>query len=139
HGVKFNGTRALIADNYFENINGNAILPGYTSEVSGHGARDVVVSSNTILRCGWTPIEVRSTSGLGGNLIIRGNRISEIRDAAIDVRGCTGVTISGNEFSSFSAPAKGAWVIGTDAADIRCEANRYPAETPEFKMNKKAK
>jgi hypothetical protein len=139
HGVKFNGTRALIADNYFENINGNAVLPGYTSEVSGHGAREVVVSSNTIIRCGWTPIEVRSTSVLGGNIIIRGNRISETRDAAIDIRGCTGVIISGNEFRSSTAPAKGAWVIGTDAADIRCEANRYPAETPEFKLNMKSK
>ena len=139
HGVKFNGTRALIADNYFENINGNAVLPGYTSEVSGHGARDVVVSSNTIIRCGWTPIAVRSTSGLGGNLIIRGNRISGVRDAAIDIRGCTGVTITGNEFSSSTAPANGAWVIATAAADIRCEANLYPAETPEFKMNMKSK
>lgn len=139
HGVKFNGTRALMADNYFENINGNAILPGYTSEVSGHGARDVVVCSNTIVRCGWTPIEVRSTSGLGGNIIICGNRISETRDAAIDVRGCTGVTIRGNEISSATAPAKGAWVLGTDAADIRCEANRYPAGTPEGKMNLKPK
>ena len=130
HGVKFNGTRALIADNYFENINGNAILPGYTSEVSGHGARDVVVSSNTIIRCGWTPIEVRSTSGLGGNLIIRGNRISEIRDAALDVRGCTGVVISGNEFTSSTSPARGAWVTTNACSAIRCEANRHPATTP---------
>jgi hypothetical protein len=139
HGVKFNGTRAWISDNHFENINGNAVLPGYTSEVSGHGARDVVVSSNTIIRCGWTPIAARSTSGLGGNLIIRGNRISEIRDAAIDIRGCTGVTITGNEFNSSTAPAKGAWVIGTDVADIHCEDNRYPAATPELKMNMKSK
>ena len=139
HGVKFNGTRALIADNHFENINGNAVLPGYTSEVSGHGARDVVVSSNTMIRCGWTPIEVRSTSGLGGHIIIRGNRISETRDAAIDIRGCTGVAIVGNEFSSSTAPAQGAWVIATDATDIRCEANRHPAETPEYKLNMKSK
>jgi hypothetical protein len=139
HGVKFNGTRALIADNHFENINGNAILPGYTSEVSGHGARDVVVSSNTIVRCGWTPIEVRSTSGLGGNILIRGNRISEIRDAAVAVHGCTDVTILGNEFSSPTAPAKGAWVIGTDSSGIRCESNRFFTATPEIKTNMKAK
>ena len=130
HGVKFNGTRALIADNYFENINGNAVLPGYTSEVSGHGARDVVVSSNTIIRCGWTPIEVRSTSGLGGNLILRGNRISEIRDAAMDVRGCSGVAILGNEFSSSTPPAQGAWVLTNACSAIRCEGNRHPATTP---------
>ena len=130
HGVKFNGTRALIADNHFENINGNAVLPGYTSEVSGRGARDVVVSSNTIIRCGWTPIEVRSTSGLGGNLIIRGNRISEIRNAAIDIHGCTGVTISGNEFSSSTAPVKGAWVTTNDCSAIRCDANRHPTDIP---------
>ena len=139
HGVKFNGTRALIADNHFENINGNAILPGYTSEVSGHGARDVVVSSNTLIRCGWTPIEVRSTSGLGGHLIIRGNRISETRDAAIAIHGCTGVALIGNEFSSSTAPAKGAWVVGTDVADLRCADNRYPAATPECSLTRKTK
>ena len=47
--MKFNGTRAWIADNHFENINGNAVLAGYTSEVSGHG--DAMSSSAATPSC----------------------------------------------------------------------------------------
>lgn len=119
HGVKFNGTRAWIADNHFENINGNAILAGYTSEVSGHGAREVVVSGNTIIHCGWTPIEALSTSGLGGSILVRGNRITETRDAAISIRGCGGVTVSANTFESSLPPKLGAWIVAEKAPVYR--------------------
>ncbi|MEI6241423.1 MAG: right-handed parallel beta-helix repeat-containing protein [Planctomycetia bacterium] len=133
HGVKFNGTRGWIADNHFENINGNAVLAGYTSEVSGHGARDVVVSGNTIVRCGWTPISVWSTSGLGGNIIVRGNRIEEARDAAIAIRGCDGVTITDNAFVSSTAPKDGAWITADGATHLRIAGNRHAADVPELR------
>lgn len=135
HGVKFNGTRAWIADNHFENINGNAVLAGYTSEVSGHGARDVVVSGNAMLRCGWTPIEVWSTSGLGGNIIIRNNRITETREAAIAIKGCEGVSILGNEFASSTPPKQGAWIVARDAKALRTSDNKHPSEVPLMKAN----
>lgn len=133
HGVKFNGTRAWIADNHFENINGNAVLAGYTSEVSGHGARDVVVSGNTIVRCGWTPINVWSTSGLGGNIIVRDNRITETREAAIAIYGCNGVSITGNEFASSTLPAKGAWISAEKTENLRTSDNKHVANVPEMK------
>ncbi len=135
HGVKFNGTRAWIADNHFENLNGNAVLAGYTSEVSGHGARDVVVSGNTILRCGWTPINVWSTSGLGGNIIVRDNRITETRDAAIAIKGCDGVSITGNEFTSSTPPKQGAWITAEKTKDLRVSGNEHTAEVPEMKAD----
>jgi len=133
HGLKFNGTRAWIADSHFENINGNAVLAGYVSEVSGHGARDVLVSGNTIIRCGWTPIEARSTSGLGGNIIIRDNRIEHVRDAAVSVQRCADVIIEGNRFSSPTPPVQGAWIVAVDAGDVTAEANEADPGVPEFK------
>jgi Right handed beta helix region len=133
HGVKFNGTRAWIADNHFENLNGNAVLAGYTSEVSGHGARDVVVSGNTILRCGWTPIQVWSTSGLGGNIIVRDNRITETRDAAIAIKRCDGVSILNNEFASSTPPKQGAWITAEKTKNLRAFANRHTADVLELK------
>ncbi|MEI6714503.1 MAG: right-handed parallel beta-helix repeat-containing protein [Verrucomicrobiota bacterium] len=139
HGVKFNGTRAWIADNHFENINGNAVLAGYVSEVSGHGARDVVVSGNTIVRCGWTPINVWSTSGLGGNILIRDNRITETRDAAIAIKGCDGVSITGNEFTSATPPAQGAWIAAEKTKNVRTSGNKYPLDVPELKTTAQTK
>jgi hypothetical protein len=139
HGVKFNGTRAWISANTFENINGNAVLAGYTSEVSGHGARDVVVSDNTIVRCGWTPINVWSTSGLGGNIIVRGNRITETRDAAIAIKGCDGVTIAGNTFASCTPPKQGVWITAEGTTNLRTAGNEYPAGVPELKATAQAK
>ncbi|MCY2990232.1 MAG: right-handed parallel beta-helix repeat-containing protein, partial [Planctomycetota bacterium] len=133
HGVKFNGTRAWIADNHFENINGNAVLAGYTSEVSGHGARDVVVSGNTIVRCGWTPIEAHSTSGLGGNIIIRDNRITETREAAIAIAGCDGVTIAGNHFASSMPPKQGAWITAKRTKNLHSFGNQHASDVPETK------
>lgn len=135
HGVKFNGTRAWITDNHFENLNGNAVLAGYTSEVSGHGARDVVVSGNTIIRCGWTPISVWSTSGLGGNIRIRGNGIREARETAISIRGCTDVHILDNRFASEVPPAQGAWIVAKNTRALRTSGNEHPTEVP---LNKAA-
>lgn len=130
HGVKYNGTRAWIADNHFENINGNAVLAGYWSEVSGHGARDVVVSGNTVVRCGWTPIEARSSSGLGGNIVIRDNRIEEVRDAAIAITGCEDVRITGNVFKSSTRPQRGAWVVTERATGVRASDNTHQSDVP---------
>jgi parallel beta-helix repeat protein len=133
HGVKFNGTRAWITGNHFENLNGNAVLAGYTSEVSGHGAHDVVVSDNTIVHCGWTPISIWSTSGLGSNIVIRGNRIYETRDAAIAIKGCNGVTVINNEFNSSTPPRLGAWITAQKTANLYTSGNKYSAEVPELK------
>jgi hypothetical protein len=139
HGVKFNGTRAWIADNHFENINGNAVLAGYTSEVSGHGAHDVVVSGNSMLRCGWTPIEVWSTSGLGGNIIVRDNRITETREAAIAIKGCKDVSIFGNEFASSAPPKQDAWIIALNAKALRTSGNKHPSDVPLMKEDARSK
>lgn len=133
HGVKFNGTRAWIADNHFENINGNAVLAGYVSEVSGHGARDVLVTGNTIVHCGWTPIDVRSTSGLGGNIIICDNRVTGTRSAAVAIRGCDGVTVAGNEFASPAPPSDGAWIVVESSSNVVASGNRFPPDIPELK------
>lgn len=132
HGVKFNGTRALIADNHFENISGNAVVAGFTWQggISGHGASDVVVSGNTIVRCGWTPIEARGIPGIDGNIVITGNRITETRDAGVFVRGCDRVRIEHNEFASSTAPSSGGWVVTRDAHDLWIDANRHSAEVP---------
>jgi len=135
HGVKFNGTRAWIADSYFENLNGNAVVAGFTWQdgLSGHGARDVVVTGNTIVRCGWSPIEAHSTSGLSSNLIIRNNRITEVRDAAIHIGGCNGVLITGNEFASSTTPTKGDWIVAEESENVRCEHNRQPTDALKSK------
>jgi hypothetical protein len=133
HGLKFNGTRAWIADNHFENLNGNAVLAGYPSEVSGHGAHDVVVSGNTIVRCGWTPIQVWSTSGLGSNVLVRGNKISEARDSAIAISGYDGVTITDNEFASSTPPKQGAWITAEKTLNLHTSHNTYAADVPEMK------
>ena len=139
HGMKFNGTRGLIEDSYFENINGNAVMAGFQSEVSGHGASDVLIRGNTIVRCGWTPICSESKSGLASNVIIKGNRISEVRDAAIYVRGYTGVTITGNEFVSTATPKAGAWVLCSDSNKIQCQSNRFAIGVPEIRIENKGK
>ena len=136
HGVKFNGTRGLIADSYFENINGNAVMSGYMSVVSGHGASDVLISGNTIVRCGWTPIASTSKSGLGENLIIRNNRISEVRTAGIFVKGYRHVSITGNELASATAPTDGAWILIQKSTDVSIRDNHFPAGLPEFKMER---
>jgi hypothetical protein len=132
HGVKFNGTRGWIADNHFENVTGNPIHVGftYTGAISGVGARDVLVSGNTILYCGWTPITCLSLCGLGHNLIIRGNRIADPREAAIAVTGCSSVTLTANEFRSAIPPSKGAWVLVENTRGILASDNQHPDGVP---------
>jgi hypothetical protein len=141
HGVKFNGTRGWIADNYFENITGNPIHVGftYTEAISGVGARDVVVSDNTLVYSGWTPISCLSTSGLGGNILIRGNRITDPRETAIFIDGCKRVTITGNIFSSGTAPAKGAWIVAQDSKEIFTSDNKHPVDMPLLKEEARSK
>jgi len=137
HGVKFNGTRGWIADSTFENINGNAILAGYISGVSGHGASDVVISGNTVVRCGWTPIWSVSESGLASNLIIRGNKISDAQDAAIAIAGYCDVVVSDNEFSSSILPARGAWIVLQNTRNSVCKSNRFPVGLPQVRTESK--
>ncbi len=141
HGVKFNGTRGWIADNHFENLTGNPIHVGftYTEAISGVGARDVVVSNNTLIYSGWTPITCLSTPGLGGNILIRGNRITDPREAAIAIKGCNGVTITGNEFSSTVPPTQGAWIMAQDTQGIRTSGNKHPSDVPLMKTDERLK
>jgi hypothetical protein len=136
HGVKYNGKRGWIADNVFVNITGNAIEAGYSwnQGFEGHGASDVVISGNTIRLCGWAPISSHSPTALGGRLVIRDNRIEEVRDAAVVLRHCRDAVVTGNAFSSSTAPTRGAWVVAEEAEDIRCTGNRCPDSTPEFRM-----
>jgi hypothetical protein len=141
HGVKFNGTRGWIADNHFENLTGNPIHVGftYTEAISGVGARDVVVSNNTLIYSGWTPITCLSTSGLGGNIVIRGNRITDPREAAIAIKGCNGVTITDNQFSSTLLPTQGAWIVAQDTQGIRTSGNKHPSDVPLMKGDTRSK
>ena len=141
HGVKFNGTRGWIADNHFENVTGNAIHVGFTyiEAISGVGARDVVVSGNTIVFCGWTPITCLSTSRLGGNILIRDNHITEARDAAIAIQGCDGVTLLNNTFESTALPSRGAWIVAIDTNDIRTADNKHASEVPLLKTGSSSK
>jgi hypothetical protein len=134
-GVKFNGTRAWIADNHFENVTGNAIHVGFTyiEAISGVGSRDVVVSGNSIIYSGWTPISCLSTSCIGGNIIIRDNRISETREAAIAIKGCDGVAVLDNRFSSTAPPNKGAWIVVDDSKNISTSGNKHSADVPLLK------
>ena len=135
HGVKFNGTRGWIADNHFENITGNPIHVGFTyiEAISGVGARDVVVSGNTLRESGWTPITCLSTPGLGGNILIRGNHISGTREAAIAIQGCNDVRILGNEFVSSAPPKQGAWILAQDSKAIWTSGNTHSSEVPLMK------
>jgi hypothetical protein len=135
HGVKFNGTRGWIADNHFENVTGNPIHVGftYTDAISGVGARDVVVSGNTMIYSGWTPISCLSTSGLGGNILIRNNRIEEIREAAISITGCEDVRIIDNEWVSSTPPKQGAWILTDHAKSVYTSDNKYPGHVPLMK------
>jgi hypothetical protein len=135
HGVKFNGTRGWVADNHFENITGNAIHIGFTyiEAISGLGARDVVVSGNTIIHSGWTPITCLSTSRLGGNILIRDNHIIEAREAAIAIQGCDGVTLLSNTLTSTAPPSMGAWIFAIDAKNVRTADNKHSSEVPLIK------
>lgn len=133
HGVKYNGRRGWIAGNHFEEITGNAVVVGYNWQdaYEGFGASDVLIEGNTILRCGWSPIESDSKTSLAGRFIIRDNRIREVRDAAVRLQNCRDVEISGNDFASATAPAKGAWIVTRGVHDLRTTSNRFAAGTVE--------
>ena len=139
--MKFNGTRGWIADNHFENVTGNAIHVGFTyiEAISGVGARDVVVSGNTIIYSGWTPITCLSTSGLGGNILIRDNHITETREAAIAIKGCDGVSILNNVFASSTSPKQGAWITAEKTKNLRTSGNKHAADVPELKAAPQSK
>jgi hypothetical protein len=141
HGVKFNGTRGWIADNHFENVTGNPIHVGftYTEAISGVGARDVVVSDNTIIYSGWTPLTCLSTSGLGGNILIRGNRVTETREAAIAIKGCEDVRILGNSFASSTPPKHGAWIVADRVESLRVSDNKHSDDVPLVKSDAPSK
>jgi hypothetical protein len=141
HGVKYNGTRGWIADNHFENVTGNPVHVGFTyiEAISGVGARDVVVSGNTIIYSGWTPITCLSTPGLGGNILIRDNHIIETREAAIAIKGSEDVRILGNKFASSAPPIQGAWIVAQDAKAIRTSGNTHTSEVPLMKAAAPAK
>ena len=53
-------------------------------------------------------------------------------DAAISLRNCANVTISGNEFSSATPPAKGAWIITDEVNTVKATANHFAAGTTEI-------
>ena len=135
HGLKFNGRRALIADNRFENITGNAIEIGYSWDngFEGYGVNAVLVTRNTIQSCGWTPISSESLTSIAGNIAIKDNHISQVRDAAIMMRRCDGVIISGNTFESAPAPAKGAWIITRDVQHLKFSGNLLPQHSREHR------
>ena len=126
--MKYNGRRGWIADNHFEEITGNAIEAGYNWQdaYEGFGASEVLISGNTILRCGWSPISSDSKTSLAGRFIIRDNRIREVRDAAISLHNCSNVEITGNVFESSTPPAKGAWIIAREVRGLRTEGNSGP-------------
>lgn len=134
HGVKFNGRRGWIADNHFENITGNAIEIGYNWQdaYEGFGASEVLIARNTIQRCGWAPISSFSATALGGDYVIRDNRINEVRDAAVSLRNCAGASITGNTFTSTSPPAHGAWVVTKQTRDIRATGNHFSGDVREM-------
>lgn len=79
-----------------------------------------------------------STSGLGSNIIIRGNRIAETREAAMAIKGCDGVRLLNNEFRSSTVPKQGAWITAEKTKNLRTSGNKHTAEVPELKTDQQA-
>lgn len=128
-GCMFNGKRGWIADNTFTNCRGAAIAPGYHSpnEASGYGARDVLVRGNTMLNCGGSGVDIRSTANVGGNIIIKENRIMHraiengyFLASVLVKNNCDNMVVKDNVFESDTAPERGAWIVS--------EANRHPVQ-----------
>ncbi|MDP6354945.1 MAG: right-handed parallel beta-helix repeat-containing protein, partial [Planctomycetota bacterium] len=118
-GVFNNSTRALIADNVFRNTRGPAVRAGVRHHhsllpASGCGARDYVIRDNDMENCGATAIGVTSDAGIGGNIIIKNNRIRYPNSPfwyAISVIGNNdGVVVKDNLFQSPKPPARGPWI-----------------------------
>ena len=128
-GCMFNGRRGWIADNTFTNCRGAAIAPGYHSpnEASGYGARDVLVRGNTMIDCGGSGVDIRSTANVGGNIVIKENRIvhhaieNGYFNASVLVNNhCDNIVVKDNVFESDTAPKHGAWIVS--------ESNRHPIQ-----------
>jgi hypothetical protein len=77
--------------------------------------------------------------GLGGNILIRANRITNPRETAIALTGCQGVTITGNEFISTLPTAKGAWITAQGTNGIRISDNQHPSDVPLIKEDSRSK
>lgn len=119
-GCMYNGMRGWIADNTFTNCRGAAIRPGYHSpnEASGYGARDVLVRGNTMVNCGGTGVEIHSTANVGGNIILKQNRIVHraiengffIASVLVN-NNCDNIVVKDNVFESDKAPERGSWIF----------------------------
>ena len=75
---------------------------------------------------GWTPINVRSTSSLGGHII------------ALAMKGCDGVSFTGNEFTPSTPPKQGAWITAHRTENLLTFGNKLSAEVPEPKTEPNA-
>ena len=118
-GVFNNSPRALIADNVFRNTRGPAVRAGVRHHhsllpASGCGARDYVIRDNDMENCGATAIGVTSDAGIGGNIIIKNNRIrypnSPFWNAISVIGNNDGVVVKDNLFQSPKPPARGPWI-----------------------------
>lgn len=77
--------------------------------------------------------------GLGGNILIRANRVTNPRETAIALTGGQGVNITGNEFISTLPPSKGAWITAQDTNGIRTSDNQHPSDVPLIKEDSRSK
>ena len=119
-----NTTRALVADNTFRNLRGNAVTAGFSSRkglipMEGCGSRDYVIRDNKMENCGRSAIRVVSTAGFGGNIIIKNNTISYNASLppwyAITVMGNNdGVVVKDNLIQSARPAERGAWIYSRE-------------------------
>ena len=61
--------------------------------------------------------------------------MTKTSDAAIAIKGCDGVSISGNEFTSSTAPKQGAWITAEKTKNLRSSGNKHTADVPEMKVS----
>ena len=122
-GMLNNTTRALVADNTFRNLRGQAVHAGFSVHgrllpAEGCGSRDYVIRDNKMENCGVSAISVKSDAGIGGNIIIKNNTISYSTKEfwnAISITGNNdGVVVKDNLFQSPKPPARGPWIISTN-------------------------
>jgi hypothetical protein len=122
-GCMFNGMRGWIADNVFTNCRGTGVNAGYHSpnEASGYGARDVLVKGNTMINCGGSAVEVRSTANVGGNILIRQNHSTHRRiengffwTSVFIKNDCDAVEVKDNVFESDLPPEWNSWIVSKD-------------------------
>ena len=130
-GMLNNTTRALVADNTFRNLRGQAVHAGYSVNgrllpAEGCGSRDYVIRDNRMENCGASAISVKSDAGIGGNIIIKNNTIRYTATLsgttpwyAITVMGNNdGVVVKDNLFQSVRPPSRGPWIYS--------RANNHP-------------